>query len=55
MAGLKFIFSPLQAIHDELTIKDGDKIIYTKTVDLKTLKIFSDSFHVKIHRSPGSY
>ncbi|MEP6595011.1 MAG: DUF5107 domain-containing protein [Ginsengibacter sp.] len=41
---LKIYFSPLQAIHDELVIKDRDKKIYSKTVDLKTLKVFSDSF-----------
>ncbi|MEP6951623.1 MAG: DUF5107 domain-containing protein [Ginsengibacter sp.] len=49
---LKIYFSPLQAIHDEITIKDGDKIVYNKTVDLKTLKIFSDSFRLN---TPGDH
>lgn len=41
---IKIYFSPIQALRDELVIKDGDKIIYSKAVDLKTLKLFSDSF-----------
>jgi predicted Zn-dependent protease len=41
---LKVYFSPLQAIRDELVIRDGDKTLYSKAVDFRTLKLFSDSF-----------
>lgn len=37
-------FFPLQDLTDELKVYDGEKQVYTKTVALKTLKPFSDSF-----------
>lgn len=37
-------FLPLQDLTDELTVHEGDKIVYSKTVGLKTMKIFSESF-----------
>ena len=41
---IKIYFSPLQNIHDDLKITDDDKTIYSKTLNLKTLQVFSDSF-----------
>ena len=41
---IKIYFSPLQKINDTLAIKDGDKVIYSKMLDLKTLQVFIDSF-----------
>jgi len=44
---VKIYFSPLQNIHDDLKISDGDKTIYSKSLNLKTLQVFSDSFRLK--------
>jgi tetratricopeptide (TPR) repeat protein len=41
---MKIYFLPLQNITDELAVRSGDKIIYSKKLELKTLQIFSDSF-----------
>lgn len=43
---LKIYFSPLQKINDELVVKDGDKIIYSKILQLKTLQLFNDSVKI---------
>jgi predicted Zn-dependent protease len=43
---LKIYFSPLQKIDDQLVIKDGDKTIYAKTLQLKTLHLFKDSIKI---------
>lgn len=40
---LKFNFSPLQNLEEDLKIFEGEKLIYSKKVNLKTLKNFSDS------------
>ncbi len=40
---LKIDFSPLQNLEEELTVLDGNSIIYSKKVNLKTLTVFSDS------------
>jgi predicted Zn-dependent protease len=40
---LKISFSPLQHINDELKVMAGDKLIYSKTLQLKTMQPFSDS------------
>jgi len=37
-------FFPLQDLRDELKVFDGDKEVYSKALDLKTIKPFSDSF-----------
>ncbi|WP_018612177.1 DUF5107 domain-containing protein [Segetibacter koreensis] len=47
---LKIYFSPLQKIDDALVIRDGDKIFYSKTLQLHTLQVFKDS--VKINTIP---
>src|SRR5437868_3347105 len=44
---IKIYFSPLQTIHDDLKITDGDKTIYSKSLNLKTLQVFSDSFKLQ--------
>ncbi|HUQ66198.1 MAG TPA: DUF5107 domain-containing protein, partial [Flavitalea sp.] len=36
-------FMPLQQLNDEIKIFDGDKVIYSKKVDLKTMQVFADS------------
>jgi predicted Zn-dependent protease len=41
---LKIYFSPLQKINDEFVIKDGDKVVYSKMLNLNTLQLFKDSF-----------
>ncbi|MEX1238179.1 MAG: DUF5107 domain-containing protein [Cyclobacteriaceae bacterium] len=41
---LKIDFFPLQDLRDELKVYDGEKQVYSKTVELMTLKPFSDSF-----------
>lgn len=40
---LKIYFSPLQDVTDDLKVYDGERAIYSKKVDLKTLKVFLDS------------
>lgn len=40
---LKIDFSPLQDITGELKIADGESLLYSKTISVKTLKLFSDS------------
>ncbi len=48
---LRIWFSPLQAIHDEIKITDGDKTVYSKKVDLNTLELFADS--IRFNGDPG--
>src|SRR5690349_3742845 len=43
---MKIYFLPLQNINDELAVRSGDKIIYSKKLGLKTLQVFADSFQV---------
>jgi predicted Zn-dependent protease len=40
---IKIYFSPLQNIKDELKITDGSKIVYSKSLSLKPLQLFTDS------------
>jgi tetratricopeptide (TPR) repeat protein len=40
---LKIYFSPLQKISDELKITNGNEVVYSKMLDLKTLQVFADS------------
>ncbi len=40
---LKINFSPLQDMQEELSIYDGERLVYSKKVDFKTLQVFSDS------------
>ncbi len=47
---LKIYFSPLQKINDEFVIKDGNKIVYSKALNLNTLQSFKDS--VKVNTNP---
>ena len=42
-SSIRINFSPLQNIDDELTITDGNKVIYTKALKLRPLQTFSDS------------
>lgn len=41
---VKIYFCPLQSVNDELKITDGDKVVYSKQLNLKTLEVFVDSF-----------
>ena len=40
---LKIYFSPLQNIKDELKVMEGENIVYSKTIQLKTMQPFADS------------
>lgn len=39
---LKIYFMPLQPVNEELKIFDGEKEIYSKKIDVKTLQLFTD-------------
>ena len=43
-ATIKIDLYPLRDMNEELKVTDGERVLYAKTVDLKTLKPFSDSF-----------
>ncbi|HEX8037497.1 MAG TPA: DUF5107 domain-containing protein [Chryseosolibacter sp.] len=43
-SSVRIDFMPLQDLADQLTVYDGSKVVYSKKVDLKTLRPFSDSF-----------
>src|SRR4051794_34597849 len=45
---LKIFFSPTQSISDTLQIKDHEKIIYNKQVQLSPLKVFVDSVKANV-------
>ena len=36
-------FCPVQPINDSLVVKEGDKIVYAKKLNLQTLQVFADS------------
>jgi predicted Zn-dependent protease len=38
----KLYFMPLQPLNDEIKIMDGDRVVYSKKVDLKTMQLFTD-------------
>ncbi len=40
---LKIFFSPVQKINDNLEVKEGNKVIFSKKLSLEPLKTFSDS------------
>ena len=46
---LKIYFSPLQPIQDELKITNGDDVVYSKKLNLKTLELFKDSIQLNIN------
>ncbi|HEX5151133.1 MAG TPA: DUF5107 domain-containing protein [Parafilimonas sp.] len=46
---LKVYFSPVQSISDSLVIKNDDKIIYTKYLQLKPLQTFADSVKINVN------
>jgi hypothetical protein len=39
---LKLYFMPLQPVNDEIKIMDGQKVVYSKKIDLKTMQVFTD-------------
>lgn len=43
---VKIYFMPLQPVTEELKITDGDKVLYSKKLNLKTLQLFTDSIAV---------
>ena len=45
---LKIYFNPVQNIDDSLTVKEGDKIVYSKKVSLRPLQIFADSVQATV-------
>lgn len=45
---LKVYFSAVQSINDSLVIRDGDKIVYAKLLQLKPLQTFADSIKVDV-------
>ncbi|MBL7696849.1 MAG: DUF5107 domain-containing protein, partial [Chitinophagaceae bacterium] len=40
---VKIYFMPLQPVNDEIKITDGDKVVYSKKINVKTLQVFTDS------------
>lgn len=49
---VKFYFSPLQNINDELKVMDGNKLIYSKSIRLRTMESFSDSVQALENNEP---
>ena len=45
---LKIYFSPVQFINEAIVIKEGEKIIYNKAVELTPLKTFVDSLRMSV-------
>ncbi len=45
---LKLYLSPVQKISDSLQVMEGDKIIYSRFLQLKPLQVFADSFQATI-------
>ncbi|MGZ5222380.1 MAG: DUF5107 domain-containing protein, partial [Chitinophagaceae bacterium] len=45
---VKIYFSPVQFINEKIEIKEGDKIIYSKSVALTPLKTFADSVKILV-------
>src|SRR5258708_4551893 len=45
---LKCWFSPVQAIHDSLVVKQEGKIVYSKALVLSPLQVFADSIRVAL-------
>ena len=45
---LKIYFNPVQKIDDSLEVKEGDKIIYNKKIDVYPLKTFVDSVQANV-------
>ena len=45
---LKFYFSPVQALAGTMIIKEGEKIIYNKAIELLPLKVFADSIQAAV-------
>lgn len=43
---LKVYFSPVQPINDAIEIKEGEKVLYNKQLQLKPLQVFADSVQV---------
>jgi predicted Zn-dependent protease len=39
---LKLYFMPLQPLDEEIEIRDGDRVVYSKKVNLKTMQVFTD-------------
>ncbi len=48
---LKLYFNPVQKIADTLKVKQGEKVIYHKKIELDPLKTFVDS--IKLNTAPG--
>jgi len=49
---MKIYFSPLQNINDELVVMNGNKLIWSKSLRLKTMELFSDSVQVAENNAP---
>lgn len=49
---IKIYFSPLQHIDDELKIMSGNKTIWSKRIQLQTMKPFSDSVQINESNEP---
>jgi tetratricopeptide (TPR) repeat protein len=49
---LKIYFSPLQNTDDELTVKQEGRVMYSKKIRFKTLRLFADS--VRLNGSAGN-
>ena len=49
---VKIYFSPLQNINDELKMMDGNKLIWSKSIQLRTMEPFSDSVRISENIGP---
>jgi predicted Zn-dependent protease len=49
---VKIYFSPLQNINDELKVMNGNKLIYSKSIRLRTMEAFSDSIQAPQSSEP---
>jgi len=49
---IKIYFSPLQQIDDELKVMSGSKMVWSKRIQLQTMKPFSDSVQVNENNEP---
>jgi hypothetical protein len=45
---LKIYFSPVQSLTGTMTVKEGEKVIYSKTIGLVPLRTFEDSIHATV-------
>ncbi len=48
---LKLYYFPVQTLHDSLVIREGDKIVYKKALQLSPEQVFTDSIQVAVDKN----